>query len=743
VRKTQVRSVYRRGLVRQKMAAIENSITKTLLAGTILAACSVFALALGGGSQATAVRHPLPDRAPPHPAGTVISYTTATAINTYPFAGFLSHRHNDTYNVGYPWLDWGAYYATAPSPSPQDYELLVVENDYLKLTFLPELGGRLYQVIFKPTGNNELYHNSVLKPTHWGPPEQGWWLAVGGMEWGLPVEEHGYEWAVPWSYETAGTADGITVTLRDSTDPDRLRAIVSVYLPAERAYFVIRPRVENERGNALDYKYWTNAMLAPGPANTVSSDLRFIYPVDQVTVHSTGDDDLPAAGQPMTWPEYGGRDMSRLGNWREWLGFFERPAAQGDFTAVYDPSVDEGLVRVFPSDRAQGAKGFAFGWGDDGLPANIWTNDGSYYVEMHGGVAPTFWDSASLAAGTSYEWGEAWYPVSGIGGVTTANREAALHLDKPGDTVTVGVHSTAARPGCAVVVWRRGDAAPLHHQIVPALTPAQPYTATFTATGNEDDFVLIYLDDQDRLVAATEALPEQTPPVSQLSALPPYTTTTGIALSWGGSDDSAVLNYDVQVRDGYDGNWTDWLTRTTQTTSTYAGQDRHTYFFRVRARDVWGNLESWQNDEWGDAFTSLLVTPAPVLLTSVKGPPGAFYSPDQVVTYTLLLRNTGNLSATACLTDALPVVMTLLTDTLTATLGTPVASDGLITWQAEVAAGEQVTITYVMSPTGSINLLTCITNTVTFDGGIHSPFSRQATIQYAHLTWLPLIARNH
>jgi uncharacterized repeat protein (TIGR01451 family) len=709
---------------------------KIALIVSTLVACVI--LILTSENQTVAAPRALPESAPAQPAGTVISYTTAITLETYPYASFLQDRHHDTFNMTYPWLDWGAYHG---SPAPQTYELLVIENDYLKLTFLPELGGRVYQVIFKPTGNNELYQNSVVKPTHWGPPEQGWWLGAGGIEWGLPVEEHGYESGVPWSYEIVSGADGITVTLRDSTEPDRLRAAVSVYLPTDRAYFIIQPRIENAQGSALDYKYWTNAMLAPGPANTVSSELRFIFPVDEVTVHSTGDGDLPSEGQAMGWPEYNTRDMSRLGNWREWLGFFERPAAQGNFTAVYDPSVDEGMVRVFPSHQAQGAKGFGFGW-QSALPSSIWTDDGSYYVEMHGGVAPTFWDSAALAAGERLEWQETWYPAANIGGVTTANEEATLYLDKTDDTVTVGVHSTAARSDSAVVVWRQGDAAPLHYQIVSLLTPADPYTATFSAAGDEADFVLIYLDSADQLLAATQVQPEQTPPTSQMPALPPYTTTTEIALSWSGNDASAVLNYDVQVKDGYDGAWTDWLTRTTQTTATHTGSDGHTYFFRVRGRDIWGNVESWRDEAWGDAFTSLLITPAPVLITSRKAPSNALYPPGSAVTYTLSLRNTGNLTATARLTDTLPTVLTLLTNTLTTTLGTPAIGAGQITWQGDVAAGQWVTMTYTMSPTTGIGLLNPITNTAIFDGGLHSPFSRPATVRYARLLWLPLIAKN-
>jgi hypothetical protein len=41
-----------------------------------------------------------------------------------------------------------------------------MENAYLRVTLLPELGGRVYQMIFKPTNHNEFYQNPVIKPTH-------------------------------------------------------------------------------------------------------------------------------------------------------------------------------------------------------------------------------------------------------------------------------------------------------------------------------------------------------------------------------------------------------------------------------------------------------------------------------------------------------------------------------------------------------------------------------------------------
>ena len=77
----------------------------------------------------------------------------------------------------YPVLDRAAYEGSNPEPKEVAYRTLVLENEYLRLTFLPDLGGRIYEVLYKPTGHVETYHNPVLKPSPWGPPEQGWWLA--------------------------------------------------------------------------------------------------------------------------------------------------------------------------------------------------------------------------------------------------------------------------------------------------------------------------------------------------------------------------------------------------------------------------------------------------------------------------------------------------------------------------------------------------------------------------------------
>ncbi len=443
------------------------------------------------------------------PATTPTTITTDTiTIPTYPFAKFFITNTNSIYNISYPVIQWDKYKGSNPKPVDKTYTRLTLENDWLRVSILPELGGRIHEMIYKPTGNNELYRNAVIKPTNWGPSEQGWWLAAGGIEWCLPVEEHGYESAMPWSYTIIKGANGITVTLRDSTQPDRLRAAISVFLPNERAVLVIRPHLENDRATPLDFKWWINAMLAPGPGNSTGKagtnpngiDLRLVYPETQVTVHSTGDSTLPQEKQSMSWPTYKGRDMSRLQNWNQWLGFFARPQASQNFVGVIDLAHQEGVARIFPQDIATGSKGFAMGW-QNPIGAGNWTDDDSYYVEVHGGLAPTFWDAVPIAAHGSIEWEELWYPFSGLKDLTTANREGALHVERTGSALNVGVYSTRPRSDSALTVWQRSTCQPVAEFPIASIDPAKTQSFSVTTTLPLADLSVVFHAKQAPLIA--------------------------------------------------------------------------------------------------------------------------------------------------------------------------------------------------------------------------------------------------
>jgi hypothetical protein len=390
---------------------------------------------------------PQPSPSPTRPGGGVSYRVTEIALPTYPYASYLSQT-TDPGLGDYPVtvLDRAAYEGSDPRPVLKKHRLIVLENRYLRLGILPDLGGRIYEASFKPTGNNEFYSNPVVKPTNWGPGSPAganWWLATGGLEWGFPVEEHGYEFGRSWGFDHVALPNGgVMLTLFTRHGPQIPYAVVDVILPPDVAYFVVQPRITNPWGSPFKFKWWDNAMLAPGPANTVGPDLQLIFPTSEVTVHSTADATLPGAGQPMSWPVYKGRDFSQLQNWTTYLGVFQRPAASDDFVGAYDAAADEGMFRVFPNDVARGAKLFSPGWRNPLDPA-LWTDDGSSYAELHGGLAPTFADWYELEPGGEITWSEIWYPVAGIGAVTQANEDAALAVHRAGQTLRVGIFPTA------------------------------------------------------------------------------------------------------------------------------------------------------------------------------------------------------------------------------------------------------------------------------------------------------------
>lgn len=414
-------------------------------------------------------------------AGEVKVYKSTLTLSAYPVAEFQSDAWNPTYDWPYQRFDVEAFRSALSEgrayPAPRTVATLVLENQYLRATILPELGGRLLQVELKSSGTKMFYENGVLKPTAWGPIEQGGWIALGGLEWDLPVYEHGYAWGEPWqAIATQVSRAEASVTVSTPQDGRALVASITMTLRAGSAALEIEPTISNVSAGPLRFDYWHNAMLAPGDGRSVTGGIHFVLPTVEMMVHSSADERLPAGGERVSWPLFDGRDLSLLHTWSEYAGLFEYPAAHGPFAAVYDRTQDAGAVRVYPAEIATGSKIFALGWGHPIDPA-LYTDDGTAYVELHAGLSSSFSQQAELAAGASVSWRETWYPVQGLGDLTWANESLALDARPRGEEYRVALHAVRPLAGEVLLLGNAGEMARAPF----AATPNDPALLTWPA----------------------------------------------------------------------------------------------------------------------------------------------------------------------------------------------------------------------------------------------------------------------
>jgi hypothetical protein len=289
------------------------------------------------------------------------------------------------------------------------------------------------------------------------------------MEWAFPTQEHGYEWNVPWDAEVTHHSDGISVTMTDSTADDRPRVRVRVTLPSGAAYFTVEPTIENPTAEPQRIQFWINAALNPGATGEVSPETEFIFPGDEVWVHSTGNEwidpqyvpapDATGPVTPIQLSDAEGRDLSWYENWDNYLGVFAvEPDADNlaeNFVGAYNHASDLGVARVFPASAAPGVK--LFGFGPEFCCVDAYTDDGSGYFELWGGLPRTFFadDDVILSLSESRTWTEAWLPLPRTEGLSAATTDASLYLAQRGDQLVLTVYSAIARD--AVIVLKQDD----------------------------------------------------------------------------------------------------------------------------------------------------------------------------------------------------------------------------------------------------------------------------------------------
>jgi tetratricopeptide (TPR) repeat protein len=299
--------------------------------------------------------------------------------------------------------------------SVRRYRALFLENEYLKATVLPEMGGHLYSCVDKATGAEMFYANRSIRKAQIG--YRGAWAAFG-IEFNFPVS---HNWVSLSEVDSAlqRHRDGSASIVVGNIDrPYGMEWRVGLRLRPGRAVLEQDVSLYNRSPVRRRFYWWNNAAVR------VEDDSRICYPMRFTAAHWFREVD--------TWPvNASGVDLSVVGNHLFGPVSLFAHASRETFMGIYHPSSRSGVAHYSSPLDAPTKKIWSWGGDADGLDwRRALSDDHSAYVEVQAGLFRNQETYAFLEPEESMRFREDWTPVRGIGGISRATPEGVLHLDR-------------------------------------------------------------------------------------------------------------------------------------------------------------------------------------------------------------------------------------------------------------------------------------------------------------------------
>src|SRR6195256_6122244 len=385
----------------------------------------------------------------------------------------------------------------------------VLENRYLKVTLLPEFGGRILSIIYKPTGHEQLYRTEVGVPygIKGGNFYYDWLMVYGGIFPTFPDAEHGRTWLKPWDFKVVKESAGevtVSMSLKDnfeySAAPGKFRgstgieATYYVTLKADRAALDARVVLKNPQRKTIQYEYWTCTTLAPGsdPKNPkTTGGAEIIAPIqtystpDWSTNLSDGD---KSAG-------LGKSRFEKLRYFKNWptMGIaYAAPDMQGEnFWGVINHDNEEGIIRIADNTVTPGLKMWTWGFPSftNETDPRQEPNEARPYVELWAGVSDQFFHTASFPALGEVSIAETYSPTVGMSNVTHANENILINLTAA--AASVNLQFFTIEPATPLrVTLKRGDVVLFNDAVKADPKNGNRISATIPAGGSSEQVQL-------------------------------------------------------------------------------------------------------------------------------------------------------------------------------------------------------------------------------------------------------------
>ena len=347
------------------------------------------------------------------------------------------------------------------------YKALYLENRYIRLCVIPELGGRIFSGVDKTNGYPFFYEQHVVKPGILSMI--GAWTS-GGVEWNIP-HIHRASGLLPVDYRTVDNPDGSrTIWVGEMELRHRMRWIVGITLFPDRSYIEATVKLLNLTPLPHTFLAFANAAVH------VDENYQVIFPEDVEYGASHG------KTQFVSWP-IGAEDYGECGGpkvdiswWKNHRTFFSTFAwqSESDFFGGYDHGREAGLVHYADRHVVPGKKFWEWGAGPAG---RMWDQilsdtDGPYIELMGGGYSDNQPDYSWIEPHEVKVFREYWYPVRNMGGFKQANLDAALNLEIDAGTIHFALNTTSDIRAATARIQAGGQA--LLEQVVD-IGPARPF----------------------------------------------------------------------------------------------------------------------------------------------------------------------------------------------------------------------------------------------------------------------------
>ncbi|MGV8136554.1 MAG: DUF5107 domain-containing protein [Mangrovibacterium sp.] len=330
----------------------------------------------------------------------------------------------------------------------REWNAVFLENQYLIIMILPELGGRIQMAYDKMKQRHFVYYNQVIKPALVGLT--GPWIS-GGIEFNWPQHHR------PSTFEAVDScieenADGsITVWCSEVERMFRTRGMAGFTLHPDKAYLEIKVKLYNRTVFPQTFLWWAN------PAVKVNDAYQSVFPPDVHAVFDHGKRDV--SGFPIARGTYykvdysPGTDISRYKNIPVPTSYMAI-TSKYDFVGGYENDSKGGLLHVANHHVSPGKKQWTWGNGDFGKAwdRNLTDEDGPYIELMCGVYTDNQPDFSWIMPGEEKSFSQYFMPYRDLGVVKNATKEAMVNLEVTDESIIVKAYTTSKYDNGRIVV---------------------------------------------------------------------------------------------------------------------------------------------------------------------------------------------------------------------------------------------------------------------------------------------------